>query len=128
MRGAGNVQFGQSSSLCSKGDAHAGDPPSRMEKQIRSASKLPPMSDPLIRACDDYVVLEPGKPEQLLDVPNTLAWLSRWLQTMDQLPADLADLSSVEAAAQRLLDTACDLELSPGVSIQWFAVRLEPPS
>ena len=86
------------------------------------------MSDPLIRACDDYVVLEPGKPEQLLDVPNTLAWLSRWLQTMDQLPADLADLSSVEAAAQRLLDTACDLELSPGVSIQWFAVRLEPPT
>jgi len=86
------------------------------------------MSDPLIRACDDYVVLEPGKPEQLLDVPNTLAWLSRWLQTMDQLPADLAGLSSVEAAAQRLLDTACDLELSPGITIQWFAVRLEPPS
>ena len=86
------------------------------------------MSDPLIRACDDYVVLEPGKPEQLLDVPNTLAWLSRWLQTMDQLPADLAGLSSVEVAAQRLLDTACDLELSPGVTILWFAVRLEPPS
>ena len=82
----------------------------------------------MIRACDDYVVLEPGKPEQLLDVPNTLAWLSRWLQTMDQLPADLSGLSSVEAAAQRLLDTACDLELSPGVTIQWFAVRLEPPS
>ena len=74
------------------------------------------------------MVLEPGKPEQLLDVPNTLAWLSRWLQTMDQLPADLAGLSSVEAAAQRLLDTACDLELSPGITIQWFAVRLEPPS
>ena len=82
----------------------------------------------MIRACDDYVVLEPGKPEQLLDVPNTLAWLSRCLQTMDQLPADLAGLSSVEVAAQRLLDTACDLELSPGVTIQWFAVRLEPPS
>ena len=82
----------------------------------------------MIRAIDDYVVLEPGKPEQLLNVANTLAWLSRWLQTMDQLPADLADQASVEAAAQRLLDTACDLELSPGVSIQWFAVRLEPPS
>lgn len=86
------------------------------------------MSDPLIRACDDYVVLEPGKPEQLLDVAVTLAWLSRWLQTLDQLPEDLADQPSVEAAAQRLLDTACDLELSPGVTIQWFAVRLEPPS
>ena len=86
------------------------------------------MSDPLIRACDDYVVLEPGKPEQLLDVAGTLAWLSRCLQTMDQLPADLAEQPGVEAAAQRLLDTACDLELSPGVTIQWFAVRLEPPS
>lgn len=86
------------------------------------------MSDPLIRACDDYVVLEPGKPEQLLDVAVTLAWLNRWLQTLDQLPEDLADQPSVEAAAQRLLDTACDLELSPGVTIQWFAVRLEPPS
>ena len=86
------------------------------------------MSDPLIRACDDYVVLEPGKPEQLLDVAVTLAWLSRWLQSLDLLPADLSGLSSVEAAAQRLLDIACDLELSQGVTIQWFAVRLEPPS
>ena len=86
------------------------------------------MSDPLIRACDDYVVLEPGKPEQLLSAADTLAWLSGWLRTMEQLPDDLRDLPDVDAAAQRLIDTACDLEISPGVTLQWFAVRLEPPT
>ena len=47
------------------------------------------MSDPLIRALDDYVVLEPGKPEQLLSAADTLTWLSGWLRSLDQLPADL---------------------------------------
>ena len=86
------------------------------------------MSDPLIRACDDYVVLEPGKPEQLLSAADTLTWLSDWLRSLDQLPADLRNQPTVQAAAQRLLDTACDLEISPGITLQWFAVRLEPPA
>jgi hypothetical protein len=85
------------------------------------------MSDPLIRALDDYVVLEPGKPEQLLSAADTLTWLRGWLRRLDQLPADLADRPDLAAAAQRLLDTACDLEISPGMTLQWFAVRLEPP-
>ena len=34
---------------------------------------------------------------------------------------------SLEAAAQHLLDTACDLEIKQGFSVQWFAVRLDPP-
>ena len=40
-----------------------------------------PMSDPLIRACDHYVVLEPGQPEQLLSADDTLAWLERHLRS-----------------------------------------------
>ena len=52
-------------------------------------------------------------------------WLARKL---DALPADLADQPDLKAAAQRLLDTACDLEISPGVTVQWFAVRLERPN
>ena len=99
-----------------------------MEALISSNSSTRTMSDPLIRACDDYVVLEPGQPEQLLNAADTLTWLCDRLRTMDDLPADLADLPDVESAAQRLLDTACDLELSPGVSLQWFAIRLEPPA
>ncbi len=82
----------------------------------------------MIRACDDYVVLEPGKPEQLLSAADTLTWLSDWLRSLDQLPADLRNQPTVQAAAQRLLDTACDLEISPGMTLQWFAVRLEPPA
>lgn len=73
------------------------------------------------------MVLEPGQPERLLSAADTLTWLVEWLGTLDRLPADLSDQPSVEAAAQRLIDTACDLELSPGMSLQWFAVRLEPP-
>ena len=85
------------------------------------------MSDPLIRALDDYVVLEPGQPQQLLSASDTLTWLTSWLRKLDALPADLADQPDLMAAAQRLLDTACDLEISPGVTLQWFAVRLERP-
>jgi hypothetical protein len=40
---------------------------------------------------------------------------------------DLADLADGAARARRLLDTACELELGPGLAIRWFAVRLEPP-
>ncbi len=100
---------------------------SRMVRLMQIARNARPMSDPLIRACDDYVVLESGKPEQLLSAADTLTWLAAQLRGMEQLPEDLRDQPSVEHAAQRLLDTACDLELSPGLSLQWFAVRLEPP-
>ena len=74
------------------------------------------------------MVLEPGQPQQLLSAADTLTWLSGWLRKLDALPADLADQPDLKAAAQRLLDTACDLEISPGVTVQWFAVRLEWPN
>ncbi|WP_320666563.1 chlororespiratory reduction protein 7 [Prochlorococcus sp. MIT 1307] len=86
------------------------------------------MSDPLIRACDDYVVLEPGQPEKFLNAKETHAWLMHWLENLDQLPEDLQSQTSIAAAAQRLIDTACDLEIKPGFILQWFAVRLEPPA
>ena len=86
------------------------------------------MSDPLIRELDHYVVLEPGCAEQqLLTAADTLTWLERQLAGLSSPPADLADLPDVAARAQRLLETACELELEPGVSVQWFAIRLEPP-
>ena len=74
------------------------------------------------------MVLEPGQPQQLLSAADTLTWLRGWLRKLDALPADLADQPDLTAAAQRLLDTACDLEISPGVTVQWFAVRLERPN
>ncbi len=85
------------------------------------------MSDPLIRELDHYVLLEPGRPQQLLSAAETLGWLAARLDGLDPLPADLAALPSSRARAERLLETACELELAPGEVVQWFAIRLEPP-
>ena len=85
------------------------------------------MSDPLIRELDHYVVLEPGKPEQLLSVAETLAWLEQQVSSLESIPEDLSGLATTADQAQRLLETACELELQPGVTVQWFAIRLEPP-
>ena len=85
------------------------------------------MSDPLIRACDDYVIIEPGKPEAFLNAEDTLKWLTDWLNQLETLPQDLKSQPSTKEAAKRLLDTACDLEIKPGFKVKWFAVRLDPP-
>jgi hypothetical protein len=85
------------------------------------------MSDPLIRERDHYVVLEPGRAEQLLSGADTLTWLAERIAELAALPPDLAGLPDGLSRAHRLLDTACELELAPGVSVQWFAIRLEPP-
>ena len=81
----------------------------------------------LIRACDHYVVLEPAGAERLLTAAETLDWLVAQLEALEEVPADLASLPDAPSRALRLLETACELEWEPGVSVQWFAVRLEPP-
>ncbi len=85
------------------------------------------MSDPLIRSCDNYVILEPGKKEQILNSEETIKWLEAWLKQFNELPKDLSSLKSINTAAQHLLDTACELQVKPGFTLQWFAVRLDPP-
>ena len=85
------------------------------------------MSDPLLRELDHYVVLEPPASERILSAAETLQWLEAKLAALQDLPADLVALSGHGERALRLLETACELELSPGVAVQWFAVRLEPP-
>lgn len=85
------------------------------------------MSDPLIRECDHYVVLEPGGVEErILTAAETLDWLTSKLAALADLPEDLSELADDRLRAERLLETACELELAPGQAIQWFAVRLEP--
>ncbi len=85
------------------------------------------MSNPLIHSYENYVILEPGKSDRILSSQETLTWLEHWLENMNPLPQDLQSQPSCRAAAQRLLDTACDLEIQPGFNLQWFAVRIDPP-
>ncbi len=74
------------------------------------------------------MVLEPGADERILTAAETLAWLEAQLAGLAVPPADLQGLDSARGRAERLLETACQLELEPGRQVQWFAVRLEPPS
>ena len=84
------------------------------------------MSNPLIRDCEHYVVIEPCKDEEFLTAENTLKWIEAWLAKMDELPEDIKNETSLKKSAQRLLDTACALEIKPGFEVQWFAIRLTP--
>lgn len=73
------------------------------------------------------MVLEPGAAERILTAAETLDWLMAQLAALPEPPADVRELGDPRQQAERLLDTACELELEPGRAVQWFAVRLEPP-
>ncbi len=77
---------------------------------------------------DNFVVLEPGKDERFLTAEETLAWLVKCLESLNELPQDLKEKNSLQEAAQYLLDTACVLEIKPGFNVQWYAVRLDSPN
>lgn len=84
------------------------------------------MPDPLMYQQDTFVVLESNQPEQFLTAPELLEKLKEILvQCQHELPRDLHKFNSVEAQAQYLLDTSCDLDVGPGQYLQWYAVRLE---
>lgn len=84
------------------------------------------MPNPLMYQEDNFVVLETNQAEQFLTAPELLAKLKGILQTLDpkDLPSDLRSLDSLEAQAQCLLDTTCELDVGPGKYLQWYAVRL----
>ena len=72
------------------------------------------------------MVLDPTVGEQILSAADTRRWLAEQLQRLECLPSDLAVQGSEQQQVEWLLDTACALELEPGLTVQWFAVRLEP--
>lgn len=75
---------------------------------------------------ENYVVLEPNQPEQFLTGIELLEKLRVIIsQQKSNLPRDLQKLSSLDAQAQKLKDTYCEYEFSPGQFIQWYVVRLE---
>jgi hypothetical protein len=75
---------------------------------------------------NQYVLLQPDQPECFLSAGELLEKLKSVLvQRQDNLPRDLATIPTIEAQAQRLLDTSCDLDMGPDGYLQWYAVRLE---
>jgi hypothetical protein len=84
------------------------------------------MPDPRLYEGDNYVVLEPDRPEQFLTTAELLAKLKVILgQRQDDLPRDVQQFGSIEEQAQYLLETCCELDVGPGQFLQWYVVRLE---
>ncbi|WP_341524944.1 chlororespiratory reduction protein 7 [Nostoc sp. UHCC 0302] len=85
------------------------------------------MPNPLMYQQDNFVVLETNLPEQFLTASELLEKLKKTLEklTFQDLSPDLQKFDTVEAQAQYLLDTSCELDIGPGQYLQWYAVRLE---
>ncbi|WP_392534911.1 chlororespiratory reduction protein 7 [Nostoc sp. C117] len=85
------------------------------------------MPNPLMYQQDNFVVLETNQPEQFFTALELLEKLKKTLGQlkMQDLPPDLQQFHRVEAQAQYLLDTTCELDIGPGQYLQWYAVRLE---
>ena len=85
------------------------------------------MPDSLMYQQDNFVVLETNQPEEFLTVNELLDKLKLVLQKMSnqELPTDLQRFDSVDAKAQYLINTSCELDVGPGKYLQWYAIRLE---
>ncbi|MEB3251039.1 MAG: chlororespiratory reduction protein 7 [Cyanobacteriota bacterium] len=86
------------------------------------------MPDAIMYQGDAYVVLVPGEPEEFLSAEELLGRLVALLgDRQDNLPPDLRRFPSPGAQAEHLRDTACEFEIRPGETLQWYLVRLEKP-
>ena len=85
------------------------------------------MPDSLMYQQDNFVVLETNQPEEFLTVNELLDKLKLVLQKMSnqELPTYLQRFDSVDAQAQYLINTSCELDVGPGKYLQWYAIRLE---
>jgi Protein CHLORORESPIRATORY REDUCTION 7 len=84
------------------------------------------MTDSLMFQEDEYVMLSPGQPEELLTAAEMLAKLESTLaQVPMDLPTDVSSKTSIAAQAAYLLVNYCELDLDHGQYLHWYAVRLE---
>ncbi|MBE7385285.1 MAG: chlororespiratory reduction protein 7 [Leptolyngbya sp. SIO1E4] len=75
---------------------------------------------------DHFVLLIPGEEEEILTAEELLARLTTLLgDRQDSLPYDVAKFPTAAEQAKYLINTACDFELQPGRTMQWYAIRLE---
>lgn len=84
------------------------------------------MADPRLYEQDAFVLLESGKPEELLSVDELKCRLIELVNTYpSELPDDVAALETANQQVQCLIDSYCELSIGANRFFQWFAVRLE---
>ena len=84
------------------------------------------MSNPLIRSEEHFVLLEPDKKENIVTRKEAIKWLKKWLQTVDIQTIDQNVSFEKGENIEKFLEDTCELEVRPGHTIKWFAVRIDP--
>ena len=84
------------------------------------------MSNPLIRASDHYVLLEPDSEEKIVSKQEAILWLKNWLSKTETkiIYQNIEDPD--QEFFEELLESTYELEIKLGYVIKWFAVRIEP--
>ncbi len=75
---------------------------------------------------DTFVLLYPDRPEEFFSASELREKLQDILAHLQhELPRDLQKFTNLSDQAEYLLYNNCQLEIAPGQSLQWYAVRLE---
>ena len=84
------------------------------------------MSNPLIRSVEHFVLLEPDKKEKIVSREEAIKWLREWLKKIDIFTINQNENFEKEENISKFLEDTCELEVSSGFVIKWFAVRIDP--
>ena len=84
------------------------------------------MSNPLIRSVEHFVLLEPDKKERIVSREEAIEWLREWFKKIDNTTINQNENFEKEENISKFLEDACELEVSVGYVIKWFAVRIDP--
>ena len=84
------------------------------------------MSNPLIRSEDHFVLLEPDKKERIVSREEAIKWLREWFKKIDISTINQNENFEKAENISKFLEDACELEVSIGYVIKWFAVRIDP--
>ena len=84
------------------------------------------MSNPLIRASDNYVLLEPDSTEKIVSKQEAILWLKNWLSKTETQTIYQNIDDPDQKFLEKLLESTYELEIKLGYVIKWFAVRIEP--
>ena len=84
------------------------------------------MSNPLIRSEDHFVLLEPDKKERIVSREEAIKWLREWLKKSNTTTISQNEDFEKEEIISKFLEDTCELEVSRGYVIKWFAVRIDP--
>ena len=83
------------------------------------------MSNPLIRSEDHFVLLEPDKKERIVSREEAIEWLRDWLKKIDTTTINQNENFEKNENISSFLEDTCELEISSGYIIKWFAVRID---